>query len=1589
MEAKSNPYVGPPPFRREEKGQFFGRSREMSNLASIITANSEVLLYAQSGVGKSSIINAGLVPELLERGFRVLQMEGWRGINPQDEELETVPNIFVYNCLRSWAGDNPDVDDLAYMTICSFLEKEPQRTPQESPTPLVLIFDQFEEYLIRHSERRSQREEFFKQVAEALEADPLLRVLFVIKEEFLAALDPYVQFFPDMLRTHYRLDRLRKKAACEAVEEPLKKTDRSYAKGVAELLVQKLLAPEGADNSGQEEEDVRDVDSTILQTVCMRLWESLKDDEKVITEERIKDLDVDQVLINFYTDALQAAIEKSGVEEVELRKWFNKELITSSGTRGKVFRGPKDTEGISDSAIEVLDKKRIIRPDSQVSGPSGSWYELTHDRLIEPIKKSNTDWLHEWDVKVAEENLKLEFQEKEARREEDRRKVRHRVYYGLVGVLFLVFVGYLYHNHNEKLKIQAENEKKQALDYDRVEGAIERLRQLKPYTKQKEVGESEADKIARYLWDKEDRPSLERLVLRLQELSDVIPRKPQAEPGAETDQSSPFILYYNSKSSRDEALTQQQWEGMAAALYYYRGIPAPKRLRLVQDPNMPVNQVRFKVAISPPGKSEEVEKIPGRKNKTLDQDQLILPVPPFRPDHLVITEGKLDKRLLDFMKHGHDDWPRVESKFMYGGPWRLVPHWTSPLFKAAKCEIYPQEKMGAIVLANILIDNPEYILTHAAVLSLLEGLKRYSPQTVEEALASRGGVDGIKQDLVKEVRKTNSIKGLRYLLDSWADQKEPAQQASKLDKSDLKPYAWLPPLVEPEIRVYLGPRLLERFTTPEGEWKPEPLQELDKLKGDFYRRFGLNLPDAKSFEDKQVADNALRIELLDQTEESKGVKPISFPLDSAHSEVKLIEELRPRCEELRTWWLSPEKVHQLMEKLPAGLSKWLRARYSLTDLKIILRELINPPESDKSAREGDTVRYPSWLLGSLTFWLPGDPRDAKDTDPEQVAEYLRQTQLARLSPPPEILPEGDVALVKRGIKDLNEGEVADLVKRGIEDLNKGNCESASRTFQKAIKIDPAAATSTFLALYARQPEVTLEGRLSRIEEDRPLPRPGELAKAKAVEGNTRYDIEEILEQSGPQLSPERERFLKLCLIQSYFGLNYKQRAQELCDQLLSKHGTEEWGPDEEYFLAYYLLNAHKKGLIPDRYFDPAQGLLVNSFKRWDDEQQAVKAFGELSTNFTGGRPPSRYLDMMDHIADLRPSSYWIPLIQGDQICGIYGGPSLKEAQRALVMFDRAEGNLGKVEPEKRSKERAWLDLSRVKALRYLLRYHDQTLREQDVKSTLKLLENLIKSVPPGQKGWPPLDSIYNQVVGIYLDVNNIEEAANWLARGRERFPESEEFYGNEFFLKLARLDLSPEYVKSISTGSQMLFYAALAQLLAGEGDVEYNARRFCNSNQMYRDLIRMMLYCNLLIQGKDADAQDLLKERWQAIDQGTWKDRLQEGDPDVWREMLIGYYYGAVPPEEIFSPLKNPEAFTGSQLGKTRMSFPLICSEAYFYDAILQGARGDKATRNERKLNQLKKVIDIQCYASFEYHMARYLVKQMQGEKAAVPVRNP
>lgn len=390
------PYVGPKPFCRSEAGIFFGRDAEASEVLSLILAHRACVLYAQSGAGKSSLLNAKLVPGLEGEGFEVLGPVRVHATNAAAETSQN-NNIYVQNVVNSLGGPLPAGRQQSTLfggrLKCSLVLNGEQLSPR------VLILDQYEEIFTTYPERWRDRAGFFAQLAEALWSDELLRILFVMREDHIAKLDPYTSLFPEDLRIRFRLERLQKDAATLAVQMPLMKVGISEqtSSRVAENVVTELLQTHIRTDRGTVRIEGQFIEPVLLQVVCQRMWERYFVNASSVQNAAKKFIDsnsfvaVDQALTEYYETGLRTVLKGNKVTELQIRKWFRDQLITAAGTRSFAFKGDRDVQGMPNHIISQLEACRLIRSEYRAGA---QWFELTHDSFISPIQASNEIWFN-------------------------------------------------------------------------------------------------------------------------------------------------------------------------------------------------------------------------------------------------------------------------------------------------------------------------------------------------------------------------------------------------------------------------------------------------------------------------------------------------------------------------------------------------------------------------------------------------------------------------------------------------------------------------------------------------------------------------------------------------------------------------------------------------------------------------------------------------------------------------------------------------------------------------------------------------------------------------------------------------------------------------------------------------------------------------------------------------------------------------------------------------------------------------------------------------------------------------------------------
>jgi hypothetical protein len=1585
--ADQKPYVGPRPFARDEKDLFFGRDCEARDLCSLVVAHALVLLYAASGAGKSSLVNAGLIPLLEQRGYEVLPPARVSGRIPDAIKTTEVDNVYVFNVLSSWAGPSVDPWKLVKVDIAGFLASRLHRKDAAGEPVLRVVFlDQFEELFTFAPERWQERAALIRQLAEALEGDQLLRIVLVMRREFVGQLETYAPLLPQDLRlTPFALDQLGPEAAQQAVEGPLARTDRKIEPEASQRLVEELRTITVRGAGGEDVETVGpSVEPVQLQVACAKLWDDLPPDVHTITAAHIETYgDVDKALKRFYEDALNAAETKTGVSKDRLRLWVDRYLITPGGTRGMVYRGPESTgreeRAIPNAAVDVLEEKHLIRAEARPGGER--WYELTHDRFVGPIRESNRVWKEQY---------------------ERRQRLRKLLPWAGASVA-LVLVGILFY---AVMRYFAE--------YDRTDGAINELLTLNArdseaaerraptvlgnvaaYLWQQEKAPTVLGNIAAYLWQQDD---LEHLTELLNRAAPVITEQYRTDrrvgavmPQVNDDARWPIELRYNPDRDLDIGRLLYEWRIVATRMMDTWGIPAPAALKLIPAVTIP---------------KDDLVVTAGKRDTRIEVSTL--------PRLVLVSENEMPQRLQAWFDAHKAQWARVDADALRdGGPWWLVPHWTQPLFEAAGHPASPREALIAAALGQVLTARPELVLNRQNVAYLLRrldgaGFKR----TVAEALASRGGIDGLVEDLCALVARGYPLVNLEYVLDSLAayprsqfssatvaEQVEEDQTAATLRggvrfagargaapetaepaAEDIVPYRDMADRIarQPPLRVYLGEDLVRYFATPEGELRPHILEALEDLRGELFKRFGIVVPGVRfrpSSSDPagKLPPNAFRIEVLTQTWANEDAAAVGVAIAEGAVERVFLDELRRRLLAGRTWWVTADYVDKQLER-NEPLKAWLLERYALSDIKLLLRGVLMPSEAELGAYNaegvdgalrrvapGQSLRELDWLLGSLVFW------SRAGLDGAQLVRAMQDTQAARLAPDPQSSP----------------APPAMAVLTGIDALEQRDFPRAEQRFSEAVAADRSGAIASFPAAYASRDAVSVKGALNKVTKAC-----SDSERSDSYEEQARFELEDLLTRHQDAIAdPDRVR-LEYCLFLSERSIVQVHGAGQMRASLKTLN-TPRYSSlleaKQKYFLGYWTLELRGRSfdLPPD--LAAAENWLASAFREWketeEDEANAQNSFQELMNRYNRSLP-RWYSNLLQRLAELRPKNFYMAYDLGNWLSE---GSDEADVDKGRFWMEQARERIdGPAVPEAdRLRLSAWISYGLAKNYSAKSRFSagkaSQEAAQEATSRLMALIQSLRKDGFIQDANWPG-PSAYSTLIDTQLSRNDIDEAARILGDSRDDgLTDSPDLVGNRFALLLAagRINEALQSVEKMrempGLESSALMLAALSQLVTNAEKAEYAARKFLAVKRETGDYIRLMLYWHLSRRGKVDVAKAYLDERWRGIDKDSWPARLAQGDTQAWRERLIGYYLGNITRDEIFAPLRTREAFEASGLNRIGLSYDEIRCEAYFYDALFQAVTGDATTRSARFMKSIQEVLETRAGNYYEYLMARYL----------------
>ena len=434
-----NPWLGLHAYTEQDR--LFGRDRESREVADIVCNNLLTIVYGRSGIGKSSLLRAGVFPRLRYDDFLpvYIRMEH----NTDVSYLEQIWNNVCAAVRTSGFSMLPAGNQPVPATMRELLGGYAFRDVREGIAKhLLLVFDQFEEiFTLPDSEYRGAVRDFFGLLAEVLNepssssvkgSNTAFRLLVCLREDYLYFLESYSATIPSLKRNRYSLCALSREQGREVICSP---RPGLVDDGVANDILQKIDA-DGSDA----------VDPSILSLFMHELYEK---GQGVITRENVLSQG-DNIIADFYSDGMKEVSPRSAA-------YLEERLVTVNGYRHSLsYDDATQNGGVTPEELERLKRKRIITLE-QGAKEGRQIIELSHDVLCPVVLRCRSE------RKLREEKERLAVQAKAARRRSRITLMLLFLAIAVVGSIVYLYLG-MQRERNKMLAAQSRFVTKEAME---------------------------------------------------------------------------------------------------------------------------------------------------------------------------------------------------------------------------------------------------------------------------------------------------------------------------------------------------------------------------------------------------------------------------------------------------------------------------------------------------------------------------------------------------------------------------------------------------------------------------------------------------------------------------------------------------------------------------------------------------------------------------------------------------------------------------------------------------------------------------------------------------------------------------------------------------------------------------------------------------------------------------------------------------------------------------------------------------------------------------------------------------------------------
>ena len=357
-----NPWLGLRTY--VENDRIYGRDKEKVQLANLIEGNLHTIIYGKSGVGKSSLLQAGVFPLLRDEDmFPVYMRLEHNSTKSYFEQIKEA--VMAASSFRVEQGENVMNTVKQFLTETSFIDDDIRC--RQYP---VLVFDQFEEiFTLTDMAHKQDVASFFDNIADALDVEnPCFRIVICLREDYLYYLEQNSVRIPDLKRNRFGLKALNKEQATEIITKPC---HGIVADDVVDYILNKVSV------KGSEE-----YEPAILSLFMYSLFEKMKLSGAEVISKSLVDTFGDNIISDFYNSSTKT-ISDTSMEFVE------EHLLTDGGYRHNIPVDDARRHGVTDEEIKRLVSNRIVTIIPNANNVD--YMEFTHDVLCAVATKSRND----------------------------------------------------------------------------------------------------------------------------------------------------------------------------------------------------------------------------------------------------------------------------------------------------------------------------------------------------------------------------------------------------------------------------------------------------------------------------------------------------------------------------------------------------------------------------------------------------------------------------------------------------------------------------------------------------------------------------------------------------------------------------------------------------------------------------------------------------------------------------------------------------------------------------------------------------------------------------------------------------------------------------------------------------------------------------------------------------------------------------------------------------------------------------------------------------------------------------------------------